>query len=427
ASAFALTGLPQWVEKGQIFEVIVSLKDGQNVRGYSFDMLFDAATVTPALDGDASRLTSYLGNVETFAMLKEFNPGQVSAVNIHQGRPEGASGSGEVAVFRFQAVADGRPGISLENGIVIDPNDQVSAIGLGQVNGQQISRADFALDGTVDLADYSLLEEAMGSSQTRFDLTGDGSVDGADRESFVAAFTGTAVSTGTATGELSVNLVGDMVKPNTLAGIEVRLTGVPSLKAFEFELTYDANRFEYASIDVEATQFTSGEAFTVREAGEGRLLVMNALGLDRQVGEDNLLARLNFQVKGEFDQATPFTLASGILVDGRDLLSPIANLGHLEVVTAPTTFSLHQNFPNPFNPETTIAYDLADNVAVNLSIYNALGQQIATLVNGAQTAGRYQIVWNGTDNGGRKVSSGIYFYKLNAGSFQATQRLMLLK
>jgi len=88
---------------------------------------------------------------------------------------------------------------------------------------------------------------------------------------------------------------------------------------------------------------------------------------------------------------------------------------------------LYPNRPNPFNPSTTINYDLAENSAVVLEIYNILGERVNTLVDSYQPAGRYEIVWNGRDVNGRNVASGIYLYRLRAGSFIATKKMSLIK
>ena len=94
-----------------------------------------------------------------------------------------------------------------------------------------------------------------------------------------------------------------------------------------------------------------------------------------------------------------------------------------------TKNELLPNFPNPFNPETTINYRLAGNTdqETKLVIYNAIGQEIRTLVQKIQPAGEYVVHWDGTDNLGQKVSSGIYMYHLTSGDFSQTRRMMLLK
>ena len=90
--------------------------------------------------------------------------------------------------------------------------------------------------------------------------------------------------------------------------------------------------------------------------------------------------------------------------------------------TMPTAFALEQNYPNPFNPTTRIQYTLAAQAHVSLKIFNVVGQEVATLANGIQEAGYKSVVWNASG-----VSSGVYFYRLQAGSFTETRKLILLK
>ncbi len=99
----------------------------------------------------------------------------------------------------------------------------------------------------------------------------------------------------------------------------------------------------------------------------------------------------------------------------------------LETEDAPLVFSLSQNAPNPFNPETIISYVLPQSEQVKLVIYNVLGQEIRTLVNALQPAGRYRVVWNSRDDFGRSVSSGIYLYQITAGKFTNTRKMLILK
>jgi predicted GH43/DUF377 family glycosyl hydrolase len=88
----------------------------------------------------------------------------------------------------------------------------------------------------------------------------------------------------------------------------------------------------------------------------------------------------------------------------------------------PQTFRLEQNYPNPFNPSTTIRYGLPQKSAVQLTVFNTLGQQVALLQNGEQEAGYHQVQFDGSG-----LSSGVYFYRLRAGDFMETKRLLLLR
>jgi hypothetical protein len=88
----------------------------------------------------------------------------------------------------------------------------------------------------------------------------------------------------------------------------------------------------------------------------------------------------------------------------------------------PITFCLCQNYPNPFNPTTTIRYGLPHSSQVLLTVYNTLGQRVATLVQGQQEAGSYGVKFGGTG-----LASGVYFYRLQAGSYVDTKKLVLLR
>ena len=98
-----------------------------------------------------------------------------------------------------------------------------------------------------------------------------------------------------------------------------------------------------------------------------------------------------------------------------------------KVDNLPLSFTLQQNYPNPFNPTTTINYSIAKPEAVKLTVYNMLGQNVAELVNKQQQAGNYSIVWDATDGNGLRMSSGVYFFRIEAGSFVQVNKMILLK
>ena len=86
------------------------------------------------------------------------------------------------------------------------------------------------------------------------------------------------------------------------------------------------------------------------------------------------------------------------------------------------SFTLKQNFPNPFNPATKIEFSLNTKSEVNLTIFNMLGQEVATLVDEVKAAGSHNVTWNASN-----VASGVYFYKLTAGDLTLTKKMVLLK
>jgi len=112
-----------------------------------------------------------------------------------------------------------------------------------------------------------------------------------------------------------------------------------------------------------------------------------------------------------FEMSSGFWPAADIVVDVSD-----DNLG------LPTKFKLFNNYPNPFNPATTIKYDIPKSTFVTLKVYNITGQLIGTLVNEQKSAGRYSVSWNAEN-----TSSGVYFYRITAGNFSAVKKGVVLK
>jgi hypothetical protein len=101
-----------------------------------------------------------------------------------------------------------------------------------------------------------------------------------------------------------------------------------------------------------------------------------------------------------------------------------SNIGELEVVDMGANLS---NYPNPFNPETTISFSLNEAGPVELAIYNIKGQKIKTLVNETLPAQNYNIVWNGRDDNNQQVSSGVYFYRMHTPTYTSTRKMILMK
>mgnify|MGYP000909094063 CR=1 FL=1 len=93
----------------------------------------------------------------------------------------------------------------------------------------------------------------------------------------------------------------------------------------------------------------------------------------------------------------------------------------------PQQYTLHSPYPNPFNPVTTLSYDLPEDATVTITIYNMVGQQVKTLISNQQTAGYKSIQWNATNNAGQLVSAGIYLYMIQVGEFRQVKKMVLIK
>jgi hypothetical protein len=120
------------------------------------------------------------------------------------------------------------------------------------------------------------------------------------------------------------------------------------------------------------------------------------------------------------NEISPFMMTPLVLQDPSDANDP----GNLDL---PADFALAQNYPNPFNPSTVIGFALPTRQNVTLSVYNLLGQKVRTLRDEEMDAGNHEVVWDATNEGGAKVASGVYFYKLTTEDFVDTKKMMLLK
>jgi hypothetical protein len=119
--------------------------------------------------------------------------------------------------------------------------------------------------------------------------------------------------------------------------------------------------------------------------------------------------------------------------DEVDLIAQWIDEGALEVQlsiideTLPITYNLHNAYPNPFNPVTTLRYDLPEDALVNITIYDMMGRVLSNLVSSTQNAGYKSVQWNATNNAGQPVSAGLYLYTIQAGEYRQTKKMVLLK
>ena len=113
-------------------------------------------------------------------------------------------------------------------------------------------------------------------------------------------------------------------------------------------------------------------------------------------------------------------------VKGHGLPKELAD-GESSESSIPETYALYQNYPNPFNPETAISFQLREANHVMVKIFNTFGQEVRILVEGQYEVGNHTVRWDGKDNHGNSVSSGVYLYMLQAGTFTQMKKMSLLR
>lgn len=175
------------------------------------------------------------------------------------------------------------------------------------------------------------------------------------------------------------------------------------------------------TLDTEANFVFNGEeaqeTSTLMPTVVNDLVINNAAGvLLSQPTTINGVLRLQ---AGVFDDTIPFTLGpeGSISFEGGSVV-----VSNDEITEIPAEFQLHQNYPNPFNPSTTIRYDVRENAHVTITVYDLTGRRVAELVDRPHAAGTHQVEWNAND-----LASGVYLYRIEAGSFSAVRSLTLIK
>jgi parallel beta-helix repeat protein len=208
--------------------------------------------------------------------------------------------------------------------------------------------------------------------------------------------------------------------------LKLLLDNANGVKGMRLSLDFDQTQLKLVSIQPGKLVLDS-RIFFWSAADEIELSVA-ALGQGYTIGGSGEVASVRFEVLRD----GPVSLASRVL-DIRDVNNHPINCTFNKGVVAttagtPKSFALMQNYPNPFNPETYISFALPVSSPVSLKIYNVAGQLVKTLVDGEQmTVGLHVVRWDGTNNGGEEVASGIYFYKMSAGDFHATKKMVVTK
>lgn len=214
--------------------------------------------------------------------------------------------------------------------------------------------------------------------------------------------------------------------PTGHAVLPVSLRSGNPIAGFQFTLNFDPSGVTLgtpvltgATADMEIqTRLTAGRLHVIVYSTDGRAIPPGAANL--------VLVPLNTK-----SGARAVSLSGVILADADARSVPVTLLGGARrqaSAHAPVSYALHEAAPNPFNPATTISYDVPFNSRVRITVYNVLGQMVDTLVDREHTAGTHKAVWQGRNRAGASVGSGVYIYRLTSeDGFESTRRMLLLK
>jgi hypothetical protein len=179
-----------------------------------------------------------------------------------------------------------------------------------------------------------------------------------------------------------------------------------------------SNDMEYKGVEMSG-EMLEGTNFLIGKSETGKVITDGA-SFGTGLSKEGVIAYVLFNEKTAGNHYA--SIESVIARNSGNLDLEVNFAGMNNGVGVPKTFSLNQNYPNPFNPLTKIEYALPNDAKVTIKIYDMLGREVNVFVNEVKKAGYYSVEWNGS-----QLSSGVYFYKMQAGDFNAVKKMMLIK
>lgn len=297
-------------------------------------------------------------------------------------------------------------------------------------------------DGTIDIIDVVTVARDFGKTDSSLssDINKDGVVDIVDLVLIARRF-GEKIATAApspvlaAAFDVGANAVASLRSDDLVVSVVAPRNAV-EIAGYSLDIAYDPSLMTLVGIEEGAFLRRNGETFwDGASPTEGNARILGALLGERVASDSGELARLRFRLLSDRASAlSAFRLASGAFVT--------ADGTQLGARALPTTVQLRlspdartlvaANYPNPFNPETWIPYQLAEESNVTVRIFDASGALVRTLNLGAQSAGGHvtrdrAAYWDGRNDLGETVASGVYYYEFRAGGYSKTQRMLILK
>lgn len=216
------------------------------------------------------------------------------------------------------------------------------------------------------------------------------------------------------------------------------ITPVLELTGTNFFLEFDLGLLDYGTVDP-AEMTGEDDMFAVLVGDGSSWSPANIVRLWDNIGSDYVYNAIPNTGTHVFIPLSAFTGpvmiafygASSVVNADNDLMVDNVNVAQVvandDNLLPANSASLRQNYPNPFNPSTTISYSIQTPGKVRLDVFNVKGQHVSTLLDAEQAGGEHELVWNGIDDSGSSLGSGIYLLRMQAGDFSSTRKMMLIK
>jgi hypothetical protein len=288
------------------------------------------------------------------------------------------------------------------------------------------AKGDINADGIIGTADATIaLQSAVGTKTFTMpadtidfwagDVTGNGTVSALDASYILRKVAGDTVTFAPKLAKAFSGMVefGKATAISNTVTIPVKVSNAQNVTAVTFTVNVDSKTASF-----EGTKTSLPKDWIVMSSNANGVVTVAMAGLTPISSSD--VATISITLKDK---------EASININGSGFVNEAASQGlSLENVRmVPSEYALDQNYPNPFNPTTTIKYQLTQDSKVNLTIYNLQGQVVRTLVNDNVAAGFQSITWNGKNEMGQTVASGMYMYRIQAGSFVSVKKMLMLK
>jgi parallel beta-helix repeat protein len=232
-------------------------------------------------------------------------------------------------------------------------------------------------------------------------------------------------------GDFSVEIPSFNVEPGAVAVVPIEVSGTGEILGHEYRIAFDPRQLTVVDVRLTDAAKDAMLQWNVVDAGAGRELAIALASAELLPVEGAVVVEVRASTELESGADIPFDFSYVRLNEQELTESAVSAGGRAGVGNLPTQYGLGQNSPNPFNPTTVISYDVpaaaGTGVHVLLNVYDVAGRLVRTLVDRSDVPGAYKVVWDGTDNRGQAVGTGVYFYRIEAGSFRATKKMLLLK
>lgn len=332
--------------------------------------------------------------------------------------------------------------------IVFDP--EISGMPVGELRG-----GDCNNDNAVTLADFSLLSKYFGQVNEDVDINNDGIVNILDFSILSTNFGYVGVdgrslapkqtlpddgSNGNIKFIVYTNRDPKTIGPGDEFDVNIKIDNAKRLKGYSIRLQYDPNVFQLAESDGKPARegsFLKSNAegrstlfLSNKQDSEGSILLSSCIINDTQgVSGSGLIATMKFRLLGKDPGFVSIYQPS--VVDANDRINELPDAS-FTIQAIPKQTLLLPNYPNPFNPETWIPYQLSSDSDVSIEIYNLNGQLVRSLKLGYKQAGFYinkenAAYWDGKNESGESISSGIYFYTIRTGDYVSTRKMTILR